>query len=237
MQKKEISIVIPILNEEKNIFPLTKKIISELKKLKFEIIFVDDNSTDNSKRKLNFLKAKHSFFKPIFRKKISRDLTQSCFLGIENAKYKNILIMDGDMQHDPKYINKMINVFNTQNLDLVVGARKLKQGPNKGLSETRRFASLFLIFLFSIFKINTSDPMSGFFLFKKKIYSQNKNYYFGKGFKILADILINSKNKLKVKDVFINFEKRLENQSKMNFRILIILVFFYFKSVFKKLFI
>ena len=54
MQKKEISIVIPILNEEKNISPLTKKIISELKKFKFEIIFVDDNSTDNSKRKLNF---------------------------------------------------------------------------------------------------------------------------------------------------------------------------------------
>ena len=79
--------------------------------------------------------------------------------------------------------------------------------------------------------------MSGFFLFKKKIYSQNKNYYFGKGFKILADILINSKNKLKVKDVFINFEKRLENQSKMNFRILIILIFFYLKSVLKKLFI
>ena len=73
-----------------------------------------------------------------------------------------------EIYHDPKYINKMINVFNTQNLDLVVGARKLKQGPNKGLSETRRFASLFLIFLFSFFRIKTSDPMSGFFYLKKK---------------------------------------------------------------------
>lgn len=237
MQKKELSIVIPILNEEKNIFPLTNKIISELKNFKFEIIFVDDNSYDNSKRQLNFLKAKHSFFNPIFRKKNSRDLTQSCFLGIKNAKYKNILIMDGDMQHDPKYINKMINLFNTQNLDLVVGARKLKHGPNKGLSETRRFASLFLIFLFSFFKINTSDPMSGFFLFKKEIFLKNKNYYFGKGFKILADILVNSKTSLKVKDIFINFERRLENQSKMNFKIFLILIFFYFKSVLKKLFI
>ncbi|AFS47572.1 glycosyltransferase group 2 [alpha proteobacterium HIMB5] len=237
MQKKEISIVIPILNEEKNIFPLTKKIISDLKKIKFEIIFVDDNSTDNSKRQLNLLKAKYSFFNPIFRKKNPRDLTQSCFLGIEKAKYRNILIMDGDMQHDPKYINKMINLFNTQNLDLVIGARKLKHGPNKGLSETRRFASLILIFLFSFFKIKTSDPMSGFFLFKKEIYLKNKNYYFGKGFKILADVLVNSKTSLKVKDVFINFEKRLENRSKMNFKILSILIFFYFKSVLKKLFI
>ena len=143
--------------------------------------------------------------------------------------------MDGDMQHDPKYINKMINLFNTKNLDLVVGARKLKHGPNKGLSETRRFASLFLIFLFSFFKINTSDPMSGFFLFKKEIFLKNKNYYFGKGFKILADILVNSKTSLKVKDIFINFERRLENQSKMNFRIFLILIFFYFKSVLKKI--
>jgi len=44
---KELSIVIPILNEEKNIKPLTNKIIKELKKFKFQIIFVDDSSNDN----------------------------------------------------------------------------------------------------------------------------------------------------------------------------------------------
>ena len=51
----KLSLVIPILNEEKNILPLTKKIIRYLKQIKYEIIFVDDNSFDNSKKKLNHL--------------------------------------------------------------------------------------------------------------------------------------------------------------------------------------
>ena len=232
--KNDISIVIPALNEEKNIFPLTKKIIKNLKYYKFEIIFVDDNSSDRSKKILLKLKKKYRFFNPILRNK-KRDLTQSCFDGIKKSKYKNILIMDADLQHDPKYIPKMFKVFNN-NLDIVIGARKLGSGKNQGLSELRRFASLILIFFFKIFKIQTADPMSGYFIFKKKIFTQNKKYFFGKGFKILADILINSKEKLKSKDVFINFKRRYESKSKMNSKILFILIGFYLNSLGKKLF-
>ena len=70
MNKKiGLSIVIPVLNESNNIDILTNKIIQNLKKINFELIFVDDNSIDKSKKILNFLKKKYKFFKPIFRKK------------------------------------------------------------------------------------------------------------------------------------------------------------------------
>ena len=232
--KSKISIVIPSLNEEKNIEPLTKKIIKNLKNIKFEIIFVDDNSIDRSRSILLALSKKYKFFNPILRKK-DRDLTQSCFDGIERSKYSNILIMDADLQHNPKYIPKMLKVFN--NKDVVIGARKLTSGRNKGLTEFRRFASVILIFLFKIFNIKTSDPMSGFFMFKKKLFRKNKKFYFGKGFKILADILINSREKLKTKDIYIDFNRRYESESKMSFKILLILIQFYFRSLFKKLLI
>ena len=228
----ELSIISPALNEEKNIEPLTLKIIEHTKKTKFEIIFVDDNSTDQSKKILLNLSKKYKFFNPILRKK-KRDLTQSCFDGINKSKYKNILILDADMQHDPKYIPQMLKEFN-KGQDIVIGARKLTSGKNKGLSETRRFASIFLIFFFKIFNIHTKDPMSGFFLFKKDIYLKNKKRFFGKGFKILADILINSKTKLKAKDVPINFNRRYESESKMNTKILLILINFYIISLIKK---
>ena len=231
----KISIVIPALNEEKNIKPLTKQIIKSLKNIKFEIIFVDDNSVDKSKSVLLTLSKKYKFFNPLLRKK-NRDLTQSCFDGIEKSKYSNILIMDADLQHNPKYIPMMLKVFNN-NKDIVVGARKLTSGKNKGLSEFRRFASVILIFLFKIFNIKTSDPMSGFFIFKKKLYKKNKKYYFGKGFKILADILINSRDKLETTDVYIDFNRRYESESKMSFKILLILIQFYLISLLKKLFI
>ena len=231
----KISIVIPALNEEKNIKPLTKQIIKSLKNIKFEIIFVDDSSVDKSKSVLLTLSKKYKFFNPLLRKK-NRDLTQSCFDGIEKSKYSNILIMDADLQHNPKYIPMILKVFNN-NKDIVVGARKLTSGKNKGLSEFRRFASVILIFLFKIFNIKTSDPMSGFFIFKKKLYKKNKKYYFGKGFKILADILINSRDKLETTDVYIDFNRRYESESKMSFKILLILIQFYLTSLLKKLLI
>ena len=147
----------------------------------------------------------------------------------------NILIMDGDMQHDPRYILPMFSKFIKSDCDIIIGARPLAKGPNQGLSEIRRLASNILIFFFSFLKINTSDPMSGFFIFKKDIYLKNKNFFFGKGFKILADILINSKDDLIVKDLIIKFKRRHGNRSKMNFRILIILIRFYIESIFKKM--
>ena len=145
--------------------------------------------------------------------------------------------MDGDLQHDPKYIPNMYNKYIKEDLDLVVGARKLYKPNNPGLSETRRFASLILIYFFSFLNIKTKDPMSGFFLFKKKIFAKNKNRYFGKGFKILADLIINSKPKLKTGDIYIDFKRRYHDKSKMNYKILLILINFYLISVCRKLFI
>ena len=234
--RRKLSIVIPILNEEKNILPLTKKIKKYLKSYDFEIIFVDDNSNDKSKEILKKLKKKYLFFKPILRFN-EPDLSKSCFDGIKKSKFENILIMDGDLQHDPKYIPNMFNKYIKEDLDLVVGARKLYKPNNPGLSETRRFASLILIYFFSFLNIKTKDPMSGFFLFKKKIYTKNKKKYFGKGFKILADLIINSKPKLKTGDIYIDFKRRYYDKSKMNYKILLILINFYLISLWRKLFI
>ncbi len=182
MNKNKISVIIPVFNEEQNIEKLTKLISKILKKFQYEIIFVDDSSYDNSVKILKFLKKKYKFFKPILRKKRNRDLTQSCFLGIKKSKHKNILIMDGDLQHNPKYIIKMYKVFKKEEADVVIGARNLFI-KNKGLSETRRFASNILIKFFSIFNIKTSDPMSGFFLFKKKSSYKIKNFFLEKDLK------------------------------------------------------
>ena len=142
-----LSIIIPILNEKKNIIKLINEIRRKLTFINYEVIFVDDNSTDGSYKILKLIQKKYHFFNPIFRKK-ERDLTQSCFEGIRKSKFDTILIMDGDMQHDPKYILPMYNKFNKFNCDLVVGARPLTKGPNQGLSEIRRLASNILIFFF-----------------------------------------------------------------------------------------
>ena len=233
LKDKKLSIIIPILNEEENILILTQKINFYLKKIKYEIIFVDDNSSDDSKKILQNLRKKFKFFNPILRNK-KRDLSQSCFDGIKKSTSNTIMIMDGDMQHDPKYILKMYKMYINNDFDFVIGARPLFKRHNQGLSESRRFVSILLIYLFSIFDVKTKDPMSGFFIFNKKIYIRNRNKFFGKGFKILADLLIHSKEKIKTKDFQIKFKRRFNNKSKMSFKILLILVQFYLFSLIKK---
>lgn len=231
--KKKISIVIPILNEERNISVLCKKISKVLNNEIYEILFVDDNSEDNSKKILKKLSLKNKRINFIIRKHKIKDLTQSCFLGIEKSQYNNILIMDGDLQHDPEDILKLLKKYNS-NYDIVIGTRKFNKINSKNFSNLRLFATKLLIIIFNfISKKNFTDPMSGFFIFKKEIYLKNKKKFYGKGFKILADILCNSKN-LNYLEVNINFKKRSQSLSKMNIKVLFLLLIFIFRILIKK---
>jgi dolichol-phosphate mannosyltransferase len=231
----KISIIIPIYKEFNNIEILSLKIIKYLKNNIYEVIFVDDSSNDGSEKLLKKIKKKHKNFSYIIRKK-NRDLTQSCFDGIKKAKYDYIQIMDGDLQHNPKYIVNLKNILVKKDVDLVVGGRNLIKGENPGLPFVRRISSIFIVFMFYMFGKKTIDPMSGFFLFKKKIYNKNKKYLFGKGYKILADLLFNSKSNILVKDFIITFDLRLKDKSKMNFITLLNLIKLYFHILKNKIF-
>ena len=176
----ELSIVIPILNEAKNISRLIPRINEVKKKIKikkFEILLIDDNSYDNIKNVVTKLRKKFSYLKLHIRKDKRKDLSKSCIDGFNIAKYKNILVMDGDLQHPPEYITKLYRVFIRQKLDVVIGSRDLLKRENYGLSRIRKLFSIILIFIINFLLGNkTRDPMSGFFIFKKKIFKKKKNF-------------------------------------------------------------
>ena len=229
-KNNSLSIIIPILNEKNNLRGLVKRIYQNTTGLKKEIIFIDDNSEDDSISELRILKKKLSNLRYFVRLK-NRDLTQSCFLGIKKSKNKNILIMDGDGQHNPIYIKGMFNLFLKKKADFVVGTRDFRE-IGESLSFIRFLASKILIFILDItLKRKTADPMSGFFIFKKIFYKKNKKLFFGKGYKILADFIYSSKKKLKIYDYKIKFKVRKKGKSKMSFKVLIILIYFIIKKI------
>ena len=159
----KFSIILPVLNEEKNIEKLIFLIRKYLKGYIFEIIFIDDNSLDKTRDIIEKYISKK--IKYILRRS-NHDLTLSCFLGIKKSKYKNIIIMDSDLQHDPKYLPKIINLYFLKKLDFVVAVRNFNE--DQGLGLIRRFSSIFLSYIFNYFLGHrVSDPMSGFFMFKK----------------------------------------------------------------------
>ena len=212
------SLIIPVFNEAKNLTNLVKEISKSLKKFKYEVIIVDDDSYDNSKKILFEIKKLKKNFRFYIRKNNKKDLSQSVIYGMSKSKFNNIIVMDGDLQHDPKYLPKLIEKFETKKLSLIIAARNFKK--REGISLYRFLISKLLIFLINIFfEKKTSDPMSGFFLIKKCFFNNCKRKLYGRGFKILFDIISSCKIK-KTLDYPIKFKKRINNKSKMNYRVL-----------------
>ena len=226
----KFTIVIPVYNEAKNLKILIPEIYRELKNKKFEIIIVDDNSNDMTVKILKKFKKKN--FRHLIRKN-KRDLSKSCILGFKKSKYSNIIVMDGDLQHKPKDIKKFLDIFHKIRPDFIVGTRDLFKNKKHNLNIFRLFASRILILIVKLFLgSKTSDPMSGFFMFKKKIFIKNQKKLIKKGYKILLDLLYNNSQKIKVVDVNINFDSRAKGKSKMSAKILFYLIYMIFAKFF-----
>jgi len=125
--KDFISLVIPVYNEEENLGPLINSAENGLKGLLFEIIAVDDGSTDGSKQALLKLRERFNNLKTI---SLKRNFGQTAALaaGIDQAKGGIIVTMDGDGQNDPSDIPALVNKLN-EGFDVVSGWRKERKDP------------------------------------------------------------------------------------------------------------
>lgn len=216
-----ISVIIPTLNEALNV-PL---IIYEIRKinLKCEIIFVDDNSIDNTVSIVE--KYANKNIKLIKRLRKPRDLSKSVILGIKKAKYRYIMVVDCDLQHNLNIVNSMQKIITSGKFDIVIGSRFLKEKYSGNLGYMRSLFSRLFIFLINLFlEKKSTDPLSGFFMCDKKIIlNYQKNFYL-RGYKILFDILYNGNKTLKIKDFQINFKKRIHGKSKLGLKIVMIFI-------------
>lgn len=126
--KIDLSIIVPIYNEEKNIRPLywaLKESLDPLNK-SYEIILVDDGSTDSSAHTLNELREKDNKIVVIsFRKNFGQ--TAAISAGFDHARGRAVVTMDSDLQNDPKDIPLLLEKL--KDYDLVCGWRKERKDP------------------------------------------------------------------------------------------------------------
>lgn len=118
---KKVSIVVPVYNEEGNVTELHKEIcnVCNENNYTFEIIFIDDGSTDGTLEKCKSLR-------PLKLIQMRKNFGQTAAMdaGIKASRYDYIVTMDGDRQNDPSDIPHMIDYLEENDLDVVSGWRK-----------------------------------------------------------------------------------------------------------------
>ena len=124
-QPVDISIVIPLLNEEESILSLNSWIFKVLKteSFSFEIIYIDDGSTDGSWNTIESLSKKNKNLRGIrFAKNFGK--SQALHAGFKSAKGKYVVTLDADLQDSPDEIPKLMKNLNQGGYDLISGWKK-----------------------------------------------------------------------------------------------------------------
>jgi dolichol-phosphate mannosyltransferase len=211
-----LSIITPTFNEAKNVKKFVGLIESSLNNFSYEIIFVDDNSTDKTYEVVKKLASKKKHIRCI-RRIGRRGLSSAVIEGCLASSSDLLIVMDSDLQHDEKKIPLMISLLRERKLDVVIASRFLRKKNTFGLSKFRNLLSRIANFLANkISNANLTDPMSGFFLIKRSVFDKIAPNLSGLGFKILLDIFSASKEKILYQEISFNFKKRLHGESKLD---------------------
>lgn len=159
---KKISFVIPIYNEEKSIEILCNRLIENALE-SYEIMLVNDGSTDKSAQIIKQLAKQNLNIIPVYLEQ-NQGKSEALKAGFKIATGDTIVIMDADLQDEPKDLHKFL-VKIDEGFDLVCGYRKGRKA-----SFEKKFRSIIFNFIFrKISKLNLHDCNCGFKVFTKDV--------------------------------------------------------------------
>jgi undecaprenyl-phosphate 4-deoxy-4-formamido-L-arabinose transferase len=126
-ERIDLSVIVPILNEASTLEELVDRLVSTLHRVgkNYEVIFVDDGSTDDSAKLLKGLYELHSTIKVI---RLNRNYGQhmAIFAGLERARGEIVVTLDGDLQNPPEEIPRLLEKIR-EGYDVVCGQRTSRQ--------------------------------------------------------------------------------------------------------------
>ncbi|ACS55401.1 glycosyltransferase family 2 protein [Rhizobium johnstonii] len=126
VQSLELSLVVPIFNEEQSVGPLVERVAAAMVSYphRWELILVDDGSTDATLVNARKYVGREGLALRIVELQRNFGQTAAMQAGIDTARGRLIATMDGDLQNDPKDIPSMVSELERRELDLLVGWRK-----------------------------------------------------------------------------------------------------------------
>lgn len=216
----ELTIVVPTLNEHANIQPLVERIAAALPSCRWEILFVDDGSTDGTPEEVRERALRDSRIRLLCREG-RRGLASACIEGMAAASAPCLAVMDADLQHDEALLSRMLAVLREEReIEIVVGSRYTAGGDVAAWSCRRRLASwLATRFAQAALPCRLADPMSGFFMLRRELFLAAAPRLAGRGFKLLLDLLLSAPRPIAVRELPYAFRPRVAGISKLDTRV------------------
>lgn len=212
----ELAIIVPTLNEVDNVRELVRRLVDQLRGISWEVIFVDDDSTDGTTEQLRKLSREDPRVRSILRIG-RRGLSTACIEGILSSSAPYIAVMDADLQHDETLLPTMLEAIQKDHTDVVIASRYMAGGGTSDWDLSRVHASrLATRFSRWLFKCDLTDPMSGFFILRRNTFEHAMRRLSGIGFKILLDLFASSETPLRFKEIPFTFRSRQHGESKLD---------------------
>lgn len=210
-----LSVVIPTRNEAGNVLALRDELAAALGEIDYEVVIVDDSNDDITRPLLAEVAAANDRWRIIAR--TAQDQTglgTAVVQGIQAARGAAVCVMDGDLQHPPSLVPRLLAALD-RGADLAVASRYMPGGSRAGLEgAVRRFVSRGATWiargLFPEAR-KTTDPLTGFFCCRREALRGLE--YRPLGFKVLLEVLVCSES-LVVVDVPLAFQTRFAGESK-----------------------
>ncbi len=212
----DLSIVVPTFNESQNIRELLSRLEQTLGAGGWELVFVDDDSADGTHRLVREI-ARGDRRVRCLQRVGRRGLSSACIEGILATSAPTVAVMDADLQHDERILPALYAQIHEHGADIAIGSR-YAAGAGVGAWDARRaglsrFATRAAALLL---RQPLSDPMSGYFMFRREVFERCMTRLSAVGFKILLDMLASSPQPLKIAEVPYTFRQRFAGQSKLD---------------------
>ena len=207
-----LSIIVPVYNEEKTVIDVLNKIKSNSSNLfKYEIIVIDDGSTDQSRKLLE--DNKHLYDKLLVNES-NKGKGFSVKKGLLNTSGTHIIFQDADLEYDPVDFKKFEKIFSDFDADGIIGSRFIYSNYTRSHNILNKIANTFLTFTFNLLYNSTfTDIYSCYFAFKKDLL--NVHELRTEGFEQHAEILCKViKKGNKFYEVPINYNGRDASEGK-----------------------
>jgi dolichol-phosphate mannosyltransferase len=209
--------VAPAFNEAANLAVLAERLDRALAGIHWQLIIVDDDSPDGTAAAAKALALTDGRVSCLRRLK-RRGLAGAVIEGVMASAAPFVAVMDADLQHDETLLPSMLAALREDRADIVIGSRYLGEArAEAGLSPVRGAGSRFANRLARIvLRAEVTDPVSGYFMFKRPIFDEAAPKLSDQGFKILFDLIATRRTPTRLLELPYTFSARQVGESKLD---------------------